>query len=41
MHLDREGYGAYGERVGRVGTGTASCRDEPVGKVGQRGLVKE
>ena len=40
-HLDRKGYRAHRERVGGVGTGAASRRDEPVGEVGQRGLVKE
>ena len=40
-HLDRKGHGAHGECVRRVGAGAASGRDEPVGEVGQRGLVKE
>ena len=40
-HLDRERYRAHRERVGRVGTGAASGRDQPFGEVGQRGLIEE
>ena len=40
-YLDRKRDRAHGERVGGVRAGAASRRDEPLGKVGQRGLVEQ
>ena len=40
-HLDRKRHRAHGERIGRVGAGAAGSGDEPLGEVGQRGLIEE
>ena len=40
-HLDRERYRAHGDRIGRIGAGTAGSGDEAFGEVGQRGLIEE